>query len=398
MLQLASSVTAETTSMHQTLFEVALLTLMEPWMETVLPEERELFLAVLFDRCFVEDAEANKRVLAPIVPASTVYERFEMDSAADHISRSADGRRSGSPKGLGSCKAQAAEVLSGLVEQLTASTVHDPAVLEAQQRRNAAECSDVTVPETQEAWRRSLEQRRLADEQLREQHRAVMMQSAMPRDYRHHSAPQSYDLERVLLQRLTRQIVETGPTKTTKRAEQLLTATKHMIPPQCRRQFALRNHQAVGEFRTTVEQVALRECGVQAIVGDVVALSTTMALPKEADYAKARHPEADAKDQSTSSRMRQRIHRFFVQMPLASSSSSNQTSASVNSPAADDDNSEQQTLLVKPRSRPSSAVAARPTSACTAASSVAIFSPFSDVAKMPQTLRPMSGGRVAARK
>ena len=435
MLSLASSLTPETTTLHQTLFEVAILTTIEPWMETVLPEERELCLAVLFERCFKEEDSSSfslqstaalgdhmkmsrRRVLQSVEPQATELVGEQINNslipyspsslapgssgaaAARTESPNRAGLLSSSGDGVGSSKIRAANILTGLVEQLDASTARNPRVVEMQQRRNEKEESDVAIAATQASWRRSLVEQRLADREVRQAHRAVASAIAsgglLPRDYRHHSAPQSYDLERVLLQRLSRQLTDAGPDKATRRAEHFLEATKRIIPPSCRREFALRNHQAVEDFKSTVEEVALRECGVKALAHDAAIVTAAIGtIPAAANYEKPKGDLADSSQRSSSSRMRQRIHRFFVQVPqtdpIESEDAGEQRGGDRTYSAPD---TRQHELLLKPRSRPTSA-AARPSSAArSVTSSVGIYSPFSHVGKLPTTLRPMTGGAV----
>lgn len=298
------------------LFEVALLLLLEPWMETTLVEERELALALLFPQCFVPSGLGPSRIAGEdAIPESGLPGRpqshfmlrqrgvhslkapvVEQGHCSTTVSRLGSAQRRASP-GVGSIptspirravSAGAArarspmEHLAELTTQLDAAG--DLRLARKQAARNAKEASDVALRYNNGQWHTEILKSRLlqklpmsrlksASERLPagsgEQHQqpaevrrltaATPVLHNLKKTFAPHDPAVAYGLERVMLQRLTRRVAQCDDALQVTAAVQaniVVHAAKTLISPDYLHQIATYHRTVVEEFRNTVAAAA----------------------------------------------------------------------------------------------------------------------------------------------
>lgn len=299
-------------SFEQPLFDIALMLLIEPWMETTATEERLLALAMLFERCFEEvtasagdmkEGQINrKKFRLRLFPVQTVVKEDPPNDADQIVSPTRRSVPSRSPHRPNH------KAITELVEQLEAAT--DPHLVYTQAERNRMENSDVSVDLTQEAWRNevlrlNLRKARSHGASYHPSANACVAGSSksaaspssysspllmlaegttdqldLKRTFAPHDPARSYGLERVLLQRLAKRVADCSAAammmpaegeggeqgfevgddgsiahalKTTEQASIIVHATKHLIPPQYLHEIARFHRSAVETFRHQVQ-------------------------------------------------------------------------------------------------------------------------------------------------
>lgn len=250
------------------LFSYAMLLWMEPWMETALAEERELFLACFFPCVFTlftakagpPPPQQQQRKGLSKAASSTATRSAEMCvwglRSLPTVSAAAPLAPPPSAVGEHSRKMDLAtpvEYLAELVETLDAAS--EKRTLRVQARRHEQERHGAaSVGLSQEQWRKRLTNLERQRTLLANSH----VTSTAPT--LSHDRDKGWSLERVLLQRLTRHVEQSGISEGETYLEQanlVVHAAKNLIPSDCFRQLAQCHPQVVQEFKEVVARAAV---------------------------------------------------------------------------------------------------------------------------------------------